>query len=223
METYAEYVTGLYARDIADGNKCRQLVKKQADKHELLVGLLRQVVEPGDLVVAPGSGFGHEQGFYPEHNWLGLEVQTELVALANQARALWGHQSENRQWDIYQDPLPKGDVLYLCHFCGGGADASLAQAASKGYRAIVVLTCCSHRMMDLSQEIHSSRCTPDEWERLAKLSSHRGTPEGIDAQMRIDELRVELLREQGFEVSQGWFLDDQMKPLPAGGFIVARR
>ncbi|MCK9379120.1 MAG: hypothetical protein M0P97_03165 [Candidatus Moranbacteria bacterium] len=223
METYAEYVSGLYARDIADGNKCRQLVKKQSDKHSLLVGLLRQVARPGDLVVAPGSGFGHEQGFFPEFDWLGLEFKSQLVAEATKARKLWGHRGISRQWDVYQDPLPEGNILYLCHFCGGGTDFSLFQAAQKGYRAVVVLSCCSHRMVDLSLKVHQSRCTSAEWEKLAKLSSRRGTSEGIDAQMQIDALRGKLLREQGFTVSQGWFLDSSLRPLPAGGFIIARR
>ena len=223
MEKYIKYLTGLYARDIGCENKSRRLAEKQLAKHTLLVGLLREVAGNDSLVVAPGSGFGHEQAFYPEFNWLGLELEAGMVAQANASRALWDHQGISRQWDIYKDPLPAGDVLYLCHFCGGGTDYSLFQAAGKGYGAAVALTCCSHRLMDLSIKVHQDRCSPAEWERLAKLSSRRGTPEGIEAQMQIDAFRVELLKAQGFEASQGWFLDSQGKPLPAGGFIIARR
>jgi len=146
-----------------------------------------------DLVVSPGSGFGHEQGFFPEFNWLGLECQKKLVNLANKARRKWGHSGITRQWDVYKNPFPKGDILYLCHFCGGGTDFSLCQAGQKGYYAIVVLTCCSHRMIGLSLKVHSFQCRPEKWKMLAKISSRRGTREGIETQIKIDALRVKLL------------------------------
>jgi hypothetical protein len=202
-------------------------VRKQQEKHQRMAGLLYGAARKGDRIVSPGCGFGHEMDHIADggmrFRWVGLEVQPNLVAMGNHSRAAWGSPGTTKQWDVYVDRLPRGDVLYLSHFCGGGTDRCIAEAWAAGYRAVVITTCCSHRFQDLSVAAMAGLCEPAEWRRLAKLSSNKQSEAGREAQKKIDELRCVLLARQGYKVSRGWFTDSNGNELPAGGWIVATK
>lgn len=238
-ESYYDWSVRGYVRDISltpKGRKkgpdwvlkqARRAVRKQQEKHQRMAGLLYSVARKGDRVVSPGCGFGHEMDHIADggmrFTWVGLELQLNLVQMGNASRAAWHTPGRTVEWDVYVDPLPRGDVLYLSHFCGGGTDRCIADARRAGYRAVVITTCCSHRFQDLSIEAMEGLCDPAEWRRLAKASSDKQSEEGREAQKKIDELRCVLLARQGYKVSRGWFTDANGNELPAGGWIVATK
>lgn len=238
-ENYVEWLQRQYHRDIAASKRgmkkgdawcweeAERCVLRQVEKHVRMGALLREVVQHGDRVTSPGAGFGQEMDVLAATSrklglvWTALEIQPNLVALGNESRCMWGNPGRTEQWDVYADAMPPGDVMYLCHFCGGGTDRSLAEAVRLQYRAVVVTTCCSHRLQDLSHSVHAGRCSPEEWDALARASADKQSAAGREAQKRIDAMRCDLLREAGYTVTYGWQTDAAGNELPAGGYIVA--
>jgi hypothetical protein len=240
-EDYASWLQRQYHRDIAASKRGRKkgdawcweeaerCVLKQVAKHARMGDLLAPLLRRGDRVVSPGAGFAQELDILAflirDYGlvWTALEVQPNLVALGNESRRMWGSPGRTEQWDVYTDPMPAGDVMYLCHFCGGGTDKSLTEAIRLGYRAVVVTTCCSHRMLDLSHVVHARLDMAERWEALAKLSADKQSEAGREAQKQIDGFRCCLLEEAGYKVEYGWLKDKDGNELPAGGYIIATK
>jgi hypothetical protein len=248
-ETYKEWLVRAYFTEFSQGvenprklKKLQKQAERQADKqeknHGKLLEILRRYVPIESLVVSPASGFLHEAHFAPEYRWLGLEYQENLVNKSNttirqfnelEAQKPLDEQNiihaEVQQWDVFSDPLPKGDAVYIKHFCGGGTDVTIQKAIEKNYKYIIIATCCTHRFTDKTYEYtFKGKIDKEDFEKLAHISTKKGTEEAKEAQQIIDREREKVLEDEGYNiVERGWFKDERGDDMPNGGYLVAIR
>jgi hypothetical protein len=213
--------------------KIDEISRTRADKsvssHSSATSVLKDIgAEKGDLIVSPGSGFGHEQIIAPEYKWRGLEYQKNLVDMANQRNVQMGlSDSSSREWSLSsispdqkfgedwkdklhsivdKDGVPK--IVYAKHACGGLTDGVMFDASNKGVKKMLFATCCAHRYPDLSWRILEPRdkdgrpMSFEEYEKIAHSSKKQGA-EGEAAVNMIDGWREEFLKNRGYKVKRG--------------------
>lgn len=179
---------------------------KQLHAHDRLTSVLSKLNQEKKPVVAPGTGFAHEQVVAPQMRWRGFEYQKNNVDGANERNQMFGvPDSENKEWSLYKgslkdledvskkpadqvhpdwetrlgnEELPKGEhnFMYLKHFCGGGTDASLKHAVEQGYHGVVAHTCCSNRYTGISHCIIGKHANVP-WSDYKRLVSSSGDKE----------------------------------------------
>ncbi len=214
-------------------NKIDELSARSAEKsvstHSSATALLEESgSQPGDLIVSPGSGVGHEQVIAPGYKWRGLEYQKNLVDMANQRNMQMGLlDSNSREWSLFKgDPdqelgsewneklnsiineegIPK--VIYAKHACGGLTDGVMFEAANKGIKKMLFATCCANRYTELSWRVLEPKdqsgkpLTFEEYKKIANSSKKDGE-EGKMAVSLIDGWREDFLKSRGYEVERG--------------------
>lgn len=173
---------GLSAEDAAHTalKEVEAITTKQCNKSleshsDFLSHLIDMGVNPGDTVVAPGSGSGDEQVIAPQINWQGLEYQKNLVDLSNQRNQQMGLKGKTDEWSFLKvnpeeslgeewkeklNDFPKEianiNAIYGKHACGGITDNALMQAIGRKIPIIFVATCCANRYMEASWRIFNS-------------------------------------------------------------------
>ena len=203
--------------------------EKAVSSHSAATSMLEESgSEPGDLIVSPGSGVGHEQVVAPQYKWRGLEYQRNLVDMANQRNMQMGLiDSNSREWSILnvdvdqelgndwseklnsivdKEGVPK--VVYAKHACGGLTDGVMFDAANKGIKKMLFATCCANRYAELSWRVLNPKdesgkpLSFEEYNKIAKSSKKDGE-EGKMAVDMIDGWREDFLKSRGYEVTRG--------------------
>jgi hypothetical protein len=203
--------------------------EKAVSGHTAATSLLEEYgSEPGDLIISPGSGVGHEQVVAPQYKWRGLEYQSPQVNMANQRNMQMGLiDSNSKEWSLLnvdvneelgddwteklnsiigEEGLPK--VVYAKHACGGLTDGVMFDAANKGVKKMLFATCCANRYAELSWRVLSPKdesgkpLSFEEYNKIAKSSKKDGE-EGKMAVDMIDGWREDFLKSRGYEVTRG--------------------
>jgi predicted GTPase len=203
-------------------------VEKTVEGHSYFVSKLKELtINKDEVVVSPGSGFGHEQALFPDINFEGKEYQQNLVDMANQRNRQMGIPSISKNWsltktspeeslgDDWKDKInsifdDSGNVqaIYAKHACGGITDYAMLDAANKGIKKMLLATCCANRYTELSWKILQPKdalgtpLTFKEYEEIAKKSKSQDDS-GFSAVKQIDNWREDFLRERGYEVERG--------------------
>tara|TARA_Y100000287_G_C14233655_1_gene363427 strand:- start:1460 stop:2479 length:1020 start_codon:yes stop_codon:yes gene_type:complete len=211
----------------------KKRTSKAADKaikshSEFLSHLMTLEPSPEGIIVAPGSGFAHEQVISPDLNWSGLEYQKNLVDMANQRNKQMGVPSRSKQWSLLKEETPGSPVgedwqgkvnklrsddgrveaVYAKHACGGITDGAMFDAVNNDVPKIFLATCCAHRYTELSWRVLSPKddsgrqLSYDEYEEIAKRSKRQDYL-GEEAVEMIDDWREKYLEDNGYSVERG--------------------
>jgi len=239
-EKYLQSIIPLYEKDITqdainkgktpDPEKIHASAVKQAEKavhgHKGFLEALKQHIKPGSKIIAPGSGFGHEQMLAPDYKWHGMEYQEDLLNMANQRNKMVDHHSKNYKWSFLDDPEEgmkemgegwekkiKGwddikdfeghhpEAIYLKHACGGLTDASMKKAVEQKIPTIFIASCCANRYIGVSHKIIAPDMPFKEYEKIVSRSGNKTSEDGKKAVEEINDMRKKYLKEHGYKIA----------------------